>query len=154
MRITAKQTTTRTLTDLYRALDRSQPVTITYLKEETREVFAVNSKGTAVRRTIRTGRLIETIRTIETIEITTTKAGAIIIRAMDRQSGEARTFRADRIKAYTRHTGATYQVERTTDDTTSTAATTTPLIPRSTAQVIARELGRDYLPTHRYAPAA
>jgi predicted DNA-binding transcriptional regulator YafY len=152
MRITAKQTTTRTLTDLYRALDRSQPVTLTYLREETREVFAVNSKGVAVRRTIRTGRLIETIRTIETIEITTTKAGAIIIRAMDRQSGEARTFRADRIKAYTIHR-TSYTVPLPADDT-ATATAAAPLIPRSTAQLIARELGRDYMPAHRYAPAA
>ncbi|MGV9278021.1 hypothetical protein [Streptomyces griseosporeus] len=32
MRITAQQTTTRTLADLYRALDRQHAVTITYLK--------------------------------------------------------------------------------------------------------------------------
>jgi hypothetical protein len=145
MRITAKQTTTRTLTDLYRALDRTQPTTITYLREETRQVFAVNSKGVTVHRTIRTGRLVETIRTIEPYAIVTTKAGDIIIKAMDRESGEARTFRLDRIKAYTRHTGATYQVERPAEDTPAPAAP----VMRSAAQLIALELGRDYQPTTR-----
>ena len=145
MRITAKQTTTKTLTDLYRSLDRRQPVTVTYLKEETREVFAVNSKGVATRRTIRTGRLIETVRTIEPYQIATTKAGEIIIRAMDRESGEARTFRLDRIHAYTIHRTA-YTVERPADDTTVAPA---PAIIRSTNQLIALELGRDYTPTTR-----
>jgi predicted DNA-binding transcriptional regulator YafY len=145
MKHTNRQTTTATLTDLYRALDRRQPVTITYLKEETREVFAVNSKGIATRRTIRTGRLIETVRTIEIYDLTTTKAGEIIIRAMDRESGEARSFRADRIHAYTIHRTA-YTVERPADDTTVAPA---PVIIRSTAQLIALELGRDYTPTTR-----
>lgn len=144
MRITAKQTTTKTLTDLYRSLDRSQPVTVTYLREETREVFAVNSKGVATRRTIRTGRLIETVRTIEPYQIATTKAGEIIIRAMDRESGEARTFRLDRIHAYTIHRTA-YTVERPAEDIPTTA----PVIIRSTNQLIALELGRDYTPTTR-----
>ena len=144
MRITAKQTTTKTLTDLYRSLDRRQPVTVTYLKEETREVFAVNSKGVATRRTVRTGRLIETVRTIEPYQIATTKAGEIIIRAMDRESGEARTFRLDRIHAYTIHRTA-YTVERPAEDIPTPA----PVIIRSTAQLIALELGRDYTPTTR-----
>jgi predicted DNA-binding transcriptional regulator YafY len=145
MRITAKQTTTRTLTDLYRALDRTQPTTITYLREETRQVFAVNSKGVTVHRTIRTGRLVETIRTIEAYAIVTTKAGEIIIKAMDRESGEARSFRLDRIRSYTRHTGATYQVQLPADETPAPA----PVIVRSAAQLIALELGRDYQPTTR-----
>lgn len=145
MKHTAKQTTTATLTDLYRALDRQQPTTITYLKEETREAFAVNSKGVTVRRTIRTGRMIETIRTIEIYEIRTTKTGEIIVKAMDRASKESRTFRVDRIKAYTRHTGATFQVERPLD----TADATPAFIPTTVEQFITYELDRDDQPTTR-----
>jgi predicted DNA-binding transcriptional regulator YafY len=142
MKHTHRQTTTATLTDLYRALDRQQPVTVTYLKEETREVFAVNSKGVTVRRTIRTGRMIETIRTIEIYDIRTTKTGDVIVKAMDRASKESRTFRVDRIKAYTRHTGATYQIERPTD-------TTPAFIPTTVEQFITYELDRDDQPTTR-----
>lgn len=89
MKITARQTTTRTLTDLNRAWDRRHPVTITYTKAD----------GT------------ETIRTIEIYDIRTTKAGDLTIKAMDRQSGESRTFRVDRIRAYTIHRTA-YVIER------------------------------------------
>jgi hypothetical protein len=152
MKHAGRQTTTATITDMYRAMDRKQPVTITYLKEETRDVFAVNSKGVTVRRTIKTGRMVETIRTIEIHSLTTTAAGDIVIKAMDRETREWRTFRADRIVSYTRHTGATYQVQIPTDETPTTA----PVIVRSVAQLIALELGRDYTPTARirYTPAA
>jgi predicted DNA-binding transcriptional regulator YafY len=43
----------------------------------------------------------ETVRTIEPFMITRNKDGAPYVRVMDRESGEARTFRLDRISAYT-----------------------------------------------------
>lgn len=80
---------TATLARLIRAFDKHHPVTITYTKAD----------GT------------ETIRTIEIYDVTTSKAGDILIKAMDRQSGESRTFRLDRIAAYTVHRTA-YRVPR------------------------------------------
>ncbi|MFD7867982.1 WYL domain-containing protein [Streptomyces sp. NPDC059783] len=119
MKHTTHQTTTRTLADLYRALDRQQAVTITYLDEE----------GT------------ESVRTIEPFDVRTTKSGRIQIRAMCRLRGEARSFYLHRIAAYTLHRMA-FVLDR--------PEATTPaghvIVVRSTAQVIARELGRDYLP--------
>lgn len=111
MRHTANETSTTTLTRLIKALDKQQPVTITYLKEETRDVIAVNSKGAATRRTIKTGRLIETIRTIEIHNVIVSQAGDILVRAIDRETGEFRSFRLDRIQAYTVHR-TTYVIER------------------------------------------
>lgn len=123
MKHTGRQTTTATITDMYRAMDRKQPVTITYTR----------SDGT------------ETIRTIEIADIRTTAKGDVILRAADRESGEMRTFRIDRIQTYTRHAGATYQVQLGADETPTTA----PIIVRSAAQLVALELGRDYHPTRR-----
>lgn len=39
----------------------------------------------------------QTTRTIEPYELTDTDAGNVIVRAMDRRSGDVRTFRLDRI---------------------------------------------------------
>ncbi|MFD3516312.1 hypothetical protein [Streptomyces sp. NPDC058657] len=130
MRHTNTQTTTRTLTDLYRALDHQRPVTLTFLKEE---------KDDAGRRT---GRLITTVRTLELYEVSTTAEGHIVIKGMDRDSEETRTVRVDRILTYTTHRMA-YALTRPEPTTPAGHIVT---IVRSTAQVIARELGRDYLP--------
>ncbi|TDU67844.1 WYL domain-containing protein [Streptomyces sp. KS 21] len=81
MKITAGQTTTRTLTDLIRAMDGQRATTITY----------VDSKGD------------ESVRTIEIHNILTTSKGGIIVRAMCRTRGEMRTFTLEQIKAYTVH---------------------------------------------------
>ena len=81
MRNTANETETQTTLRLMRAMDRHQPITITYLKADS----------------------TETIRTVETYAIDVSKAGDILIKAMDRQSGERRTFRLDRIVTYTVH---------------------------------------------------
>ena len=56
----------------------------------------------------------ETIRTIEIYDIQVSGAGDILLKVMDRQSGEKRTFRIDRIQAYTIHRSA-YTVERPAD---------------------------------------
>lgn len=64
-----------------KAARREQPVTITYTKAD----------GT------------ETVRTIEPTGLKTTKAGDTLILAMDRLSGEKRSFRLDRVSAYTVH---------------------------------------------------
>jgi len=91
MRLTAKQTTTRTLTDLLRALDSRHAVTITYL----------DSKGET------------TVRTIELHEVHA-KPGDYEIVAMCRLRNEQmktdktirtaqRSFDASRIVAYTVH---------------------------------------------------
>ncbi|MGY6019576.1 WYL domain-containing protein [Streptomyces spinosirectus] len=132
MRHAANETSTQTLTRLITALDKQHPVTITYLKEEIREVIAVNSKGVATRRTIKTGRLVETIRTIEIHNIIVSQAGDILVRAMDRETGEFRSFRLDRIQAYTVHRTA-YVIERPAADAAESRtvglATVTVLYP-------------------------
>jgi predicted DNA-binding transcriptional regulator YafY len=117
VQITTNQTTRRTLTDLYRALDRQRAVTITYRKDD----------GT------------ETVRTIEPYDIRTTTSGAIVIRAMDRETREARSFRLDRIQAYTCHRSA-YVVQRPTEDTDTTIH---PAPAHSVTALIAYEIERD-----------
>ena len=111
MRHTANETTTHTLTRLIKALDAKHPVTITYIKAD----------GT------------ETIRTIEIADIIVTAAGDIVLRAADRDTQEMRSFRIDRIQAYTVHRTA-YVVARPTADepkqrTTAGLATVTVLYP-------------------------
>ncbi|MBM9510042.1 WYL domain-containing protein [Actinacidiphila acididurans] len=128
MKATARQTSLKTTTDLVRAMDNRRPVTITYTKQD----------GT------------ETVRTVETFEIRTTKQGAVILRAMDRQSGEARTFTVSSIRAYTVHSG-TYQVELPDTETPARPA------PRTVAALVAFEIARDERPATtaaHFAPAA
>jgi predicted DNA-binding transcriptional regulator YafY len=129
MKKTAAQATTKTLADLYRSIDRQHVITVTFLKEE---------RDDAGRKT---GRLVETVRSLEPYDIRTTRDGHIVIKAMDRATGEARTVRLDRVLSYTLHRIA-FVIDR--------PEVTTPaghvIVVRSAAQVIARELGRDYLP--------
>jgi predicted DNA-binding transcriptional regulator YafY len=111
MRHTANETSTQTLTRLITALDKQHPVTITYSKAD----------GT------------QTIRTIEIADILVTAAGDIVLRAMDRDTQEMRSFRVDRVQAYTVHRTA-YTVELPAADdkparTTSGLATVTVLYP-------------------------
>jgi hypothetical protein len=136
MRITANQTTTRTLTDLNTALAKQHPVTITAWKEE---------KDATGRKT---GRMVQTVRTIEIYEIATTKAGNVAINAMDRETGESRTFRVDRLISYTTHR-TTYTVPVPADQET-TAPTATL---RTVAAYTAYEIARDERP-RTLAPAA
>jgi predicted DNA-binding transcriptional regulator YafY len=103
MRHTKNETTTQTLTRLIKALDAKHPATITYLKEE---------KDDAGRRT---GRLVETVRTIEVYDVVISQAGDILLKAMDRETGEARSFRLDRLVSYTIHRTA-YTVPRLAAD--------------------------------------
>ena len=93
MRHTNRETSTQTLTRLIKALDAKHPVTITYTKAD----------GS------------ETIRTVELYDITVSSAGDILLKAMDRETGESRTFRLDRLTAYTVHRSA-YTVARPADD--------------------------------------
>jgi predicted DNA-binding transcriptional regulator YafY len=99
MRRTSRETTTATLTRLIKAADRQHPTTLAYLKEEKDE----NGK--------RTGRLVETVRTVEIYDFTVSAAGDIVIKAMDRSTGESRSFRLDRIQTYSIHR-TRYLVER------------------------------------------
>lgn len=122
MRITSQQATTRTLADLYKALDRKFAVTITYLDED----------GT------------ETLRTIEPYDIRTTKAGRIEVRAMCRLRGESRDFLIHRVVSYTCH-----RIAFVLDRPQATTPASKGIVVRSAAQLIARELGRDYLPARR-----
>jgi predicted DNA-binding transcriptional regulator YafY len=78
---TANEDQQQTLTRFLKAMDAKHPVTITYTKAD----------GS------------ETVRTVEAYDVHTTKAGDIVIKAMDRESGESRTWRLDRIQAYTVH---------------------------------------------------
>ncbi|MEV8455475.1 WYL domain-containing protein [Streptomyces sp. NPDC052095] len=122
MKIAANQTATRTLADLYRAPDRRTVVTITYLDQD----------GT------------ESIRSIEPYGIRTTKSGRIEIRAMCRLRGEARGFLLHRVVAYTCH-----RIAYVLDRPEATAPAGHGIVVRSPAQLIARELGRDYLPARQ-----
>lgn len=112
MHATTRESSDQTLTRLIRALDRQQPVTITYTKAD----------GT------------ETVRTIELYDVRVTQAGDVLLKAMDRQTGESRSFRLDRLIAYTVHR-TNYTVPRPTTDnpaahglaaTTSRVAELTP----------------------------
>ncbi|MFK0288264.1 WYL domain-containing protein [Streptomyces sp. NPDC090499] len=91
MKLTARQSSTKTLTDLYRAIDRQHAVTITYLKP---------------------GETEPTVRTIEAYELRTSApkikrgvitGGGIMLLAMCRLRGEAREFHLSGILAYTIH---------------------------------------------------
>ncbi|GAB3115862.1 hypothetical protein GCM10027160_23870 [Streptomyces calidiresistens] len=129
MRLTNHQDTDRTVADLYRAIDRRIPVTLTYLKEEKVRVIAVNGAGVAtVRKSHKTGRLLETVRTIEPYEIATTKAGDITVKALDRETGEGRTWRLDRISAYTLHRTTTYALPSPLDEEAPVGADASPAI--------------------------
>jgi predicted DNA-binding transcriptional regulator YafY len=112
MKHAAHQLSETTTADMYRAMDRQHPVTLTYIKAD----------GT------------ETIRTIEIYDVRTTKAGRVTLKAMDRQSGESRTFRIDRIVSYTTHR-STYVVARPADETAPTF--------RTEATLTDYEIGRD-----------
>jgi predicted DNA-binding transcriptional regulator YafY len=120
MKLTAKQTITKTLTDLYRALDRQTCVTLTF----------VDADGT------------ETIRTVEPWDIRTTKSGRIQLHAGCRLRGDARSFYVDQIRAYTLH-----RIGFVLERTEGTSPAGHGIVVRSVSQLIARELGRDYLPT-------
>jgi len=129
MRHTTTQTNTRTLTDLYRAIDRQHVVTVSFLKEEKDEAGK------------KTGRLVETVRSLEIYDIRTTRDGHIVIKAMDRETRESRTVRLDRLVAYTCH-----RIAFVLDRPEATTPAGHVIVVRSPAQLIARELGRDYLP--------
>jgi hypothetical protein len=120
MRIVSQQSTTKTLADLFRALDHQHAVTITYLDED----------GT------------ETLRTIEPYDIRTTSNGRIEIRAMCRLRGDARSFYLHQIWSRTRPTGwrsssncrrqrpppdaASWSAARSSSSPANSAATTSP----------------------------
>ena len=99
MKHTSRQTSLRTLTDLYRALDHRHVITATFLKEEKTDTGK------------KTGHLTEDVRSLEIYEIRTTTEGHIVFEAMDRQTGEPRTIRVDRLLTYTIHR-MTYVLER------------------------------------------
>lgn len=103
MRHTANETSTTTLTRLIKALDAKHPVTVSYLKEE---------KDDAGRKT---GRLVGTVRTLEIYDVVVSAAGDILLKAMDRETGESRSFRLDRIVSYTTHR-TEYTVDRPAAD--------------------------------------
>ncbi|MFJ8727738.1 WYL domain-containing protein [Streptomyces sp. NPDC093269] len=122
MKLTARQDQKKTLADFYRAIDNQRAVTITYL----------DTDGT------------ETIRTVEPWDIRTTKAGRIQLRAGCRLRGDARSFYVDAIVSYTVH-----RIGFVLDRPEATSPAGKGIVVRSAAQLIARELGRDYLPTTR-----
>jgi predicted DNA-binding transcriptional regulator YafY len=113
VKLTNRQTSEQTTADMYRAMDRHHPVTLTYVKAD----------GS------------ETIRTVEIYAVQTTSKGHVIVKAMDRQTGEARTFRIDRIEAYTTHRTA-YIIARPAD------ASAAPIFT-APAALTAYELARD-----------
>ncbi|GAA3372327.1 hypothetical protein GCM10017744_103400 [Streptomyces antimycoticus] len=115
MKHTARQSPTRTLATLIRAMDDQRAVTITY----------ISSDGE------------ESVRTIEIHDIRTTRAGRIIIRAMCRMRGEMRTFHPAQIVTYTVHRMG-FAMDAPADETPSTHMAKTP------RRLISLELDRDY----------
>ncbi|MET9432288.1 MULTISPECIES: WYL domain-containing protein [unclassified Streptomyces] len=115
MKRTARQTSTRTLVDLIRAMDGKRAVTITY----------IDSDGE------------ESVRTIEIHDIRTANKGRIIVRAMCRMRGEMRTFHPGRIVSYTIHR-MRFVLDAPTGETRFTHAAETE------AELIALEMDRDY----------
>lgn len=110
MRYTNRETSTQTLTRLITALDKQQPVTITYIKAD----------GST------------TVRTIEIFDVVVSAAGDILIKAMDRETGEARSFRLDRLVSYTVHRTSYLIARPVADEPTRPArglATVTVLYP-------------------------
>jgi predicted DNA-binding transcriptional regulator YafY len=110
MRHTKNETSTTTLTRLITALDHQHPVTITYTKAD----------GTT------------TVRTIEIFDVVVSAAGDILLTAMDRETGEARSFRVDRLVSYTIHRTAYVVARPAADDKparTAGLATVTVLYP-------------------------
>lgn len=122
MKHTAAQSRTKTLADLYRAIDRQTCATITYVDDD----------GTT------------TIRTVEPWDLRTTKAGRIQLRAGCRLRGDARSFYVDQIVSYTLH-----RIAFILDRPEATSPGGKGIVVRSERQLIARELGRDYLPARR-----
>lgn len=112
---TAKVDQHLTLKRLIKAMDSEHPVTITYTKAD----------GT------------ETVRTIEIFQILTTKAGDVIVKAMDRDSWESRTWRLDRISFYSIHR-TTPRVEKPAE-----VEPVAPVIIRTPEELTAREIARD-----------
>jgi predicted DNA-binding transcriptional regulator YafY len=126
VKVTKNQTEQATLTAMYRAMDRQHPVTITYTKAD----------GTDHPADDRDPRHQDH------------RQGDTILRAADRQTGELRTWRLDRIQAYTVHRTAYVVVLPETDRPAAPAPTTT-------AALVAFELARDEHPVRReLAPAA
>jgi predicted DNA-binding transcriptional regulator YafY len=119
MKLTSRQPQTKTLADLYRAIDRQHVVTLTY----------VDADGT------------ETVRTVEPWDIRTTKNGRIQLRAGCRLRGDARSFYVDQVRSYTLH-----RIGFVLDRPEATTSAGKGIVVRSEQQLIARELGRDYLP--------
>jgi hypothetical protein len=128
MKLTAKQTQTKTLTDLYRAIDHQHAVTITYLKP---------------------GETEPTVRTIEAYELRTSKVtitktgevrgGDIYVIAMCRLRGEAREFALSGIISYTVH-----RIGYVLTRPTNTTYEPTPLAPADDATALYYfELERD-----------
>ncbi|MGW0704104.1 WYL domain-containing protein [Streptomyces sp. NPDC002867] len=115
MKRTARQTSTRTLADLIRAMDGKRAVTITY----------IDSDGE------------ESVRTIEIHDIRTTSKGRIIVRAMCRMRGEMRTFHPEQIVSYTIHR-MRFVLDAPTGETRFTHAAQTE------AELISLEMDRDY----------
>ena len=81
MKLVAKQSTRKTLADLYRSIDHRTAVTITYLDEDGEE----------------------TVRTVEPFDLRTGKGGVIELHAMCRLRGKARRFFLHRLISYTTH---------------------------------------------------
>ncbi|MFD5427719.1 WYL domain-containing protein [Streptomyces sp. NPDC127084] len=115
MKRTARQTSTRTLADLIRAMDGKRAVTITYL----------DSDGE------------ESVRTIEVHDIRTTSKGRIIVRAMCRMRGEMRTFHPEQTVSYTIHR-LRFVLDAPVDEAPFTHAAETE------AELISLEMDRDY----------
>jgi len=111
MRHTKNETQHQSLTRLITALDAKRPVTVTYVKaDET-----------------------TTVRTLELYDIVVSAAGDIVLKAMDRETGESRSWRLDRLVSYTIHR-TQYLIERPAADepkqrTATGLATVTVLYP-------------------------
>ncbi|MGA5670109.1 WYL domain-containing protein [Streptomyces pseudogriseolus] len=81
MKLVDRQPLTKTLADLFKAIAKQNPVTLTYIDRDGEE----------------------TIRTVEGYELRTTADGDIALVAMCRLRGDERSFRLSRVVSYTVH---------------------------------------------------
>jgi len=94
----------RLMVAMFKAADKGQPVTISYMKREKdlndHLVYTIDADGHKV------AKLVATVRTIEIHDIGLSEAGDVLLYGWDRQKGQVQSWRADRVLAYSVHRSA------------------------------------------------
>ena len=114
---------------IHKAIRKAQPVTVSYTSESGRQI----------------------VRTVEPYSMITTSAGNVLLKTMDREAADYRSFRLDRISAYTLHRTA-FLVKRPTtkkevrmakDDGAPVTRPLTTVANYRSAKIIGRTAGLD-----------